>query len=89
MSMDFISGLPLADGYDSIAIFVDTFTKQAHFLPCTAKINAKELSRLYFNNTFKHHGLSRCIISDRDPPSLKAECTVGVQAALKVASCAC
>jgi hypothetical protein len=66
--MDFISGLPLADGYDSIATFVDTFTQQAHFLPCIAKINVKELSRLYFNNTFKHHGLSRCIISDRDPP---------------------
>ncbi len=28
MSMDFISGLPLADGHDSIATFVDTFTKQ-------------------------------------------------------------
>jgi hypothetical protein len=67
MSMDFISGLPLADGYDSIATFVDTFTKQAHFVPCTSKINAEELSRLYFNNVFKYHGLSRCIISDRDP----------------------
>ena len=33
MSMDFISSLPLADGYDSIATFVDTFTKQAHFVP--------------------------------------------------------
>ena len=67
MSMDFISGLPLADGYDSIATFVDTFTKQAHFVPCSSKINAEELSRLYFKSVFKHHGLSRCIISDRDP----------------------
>jgi hypothetical protein len=64
MSMDFISGLPLADGYDSIATFVDTFTKQAHFVPCSSKINAEELSRLYFKSVFKHHGLSRCIISD-------------------------
>ena len=67
MSMDFISGLPIADGYDSIATFVDTFTKQAHFVPCTSKINAEELSRIYFNHIFKLHGLSRCIISDRDP----------------------
>ena len=67
MSMDFISGLPLADGYDSIATFVDTFTKQAHFVPCSSKINAEELSRIYFKSIFKHHGLSRCIISDRDP----------------------
>jgi hypothetical protein len=65
--MDFISGLPLADGYDSIATFVDTFTKQAHFVPCSSKINAEDFSRLYFNNAFKYHGLYRCIISDRDP----------------------
>ncbi len=26
--MDFISGLPLADGYDSIANFVDTFVME-------------------------------------------------------------
>jgi hypothetical protein len=67
MSMDFISGLPLADGDDSIATFVDTFTKQAHFVPCSSKINAEDFSRLYFNNVFKYHGFSRCIISDRDP----------------------
>ncbi len=57
----------LSYGYDSIATFVDTFTKQAHFVPCTSKISAEELSRLlYFNSIFKHHGLSICIISDRD-----------------------
>ncbi len=67
MSMDFIPGLPLADGYDSIANFVDTFTKQAHFVPCTSMINAEELAGIYFNNVFKYHGLSRYIIFDRDP----------------------
>jgi hypothetical protein len=41
MSMDFISGLPIADGYDSIATFVDIFTKQTHFVPCTSKIMQK------------------------------------------------
>ena len=67
LSMDFISGLPLVEGYDAIATFVDTFTKQAHFIPCSTKIDAHQFARLYFENVFKHHGLSRCIISDRDP----------------------
>ena len=40
MSMDFITHLPLVDGYDSIVTFVDMFTKQAHFIPCTSNIGA-------------------------------------------------
>ena len=67
MSMDFITGLPIVEGYDAIATFVDTFTKQSHFIPCSSKINAEQFARLYFENVFRHHGLSRCIISDRDP----------------------
>ena len=67
ISMDFITGLPLVDGYDAIATFVDTYTKQAHFIPCTIKIDAPQFARLYFSNIFRLHGLSRCIISDRDP----------------------
>ena len=66
-SMDFITGLPMVDGYDAIATFVDCFTKQAHFIPCSSKINAEQFARLYFSEIFRLHGLSRCIISDRDP----------------------
>ena len=67
LSMDFITGLPLVEGYDAIATFVDTFTKQAHFIPFSTKIDSHQFARLYFENVFRHHGLSRCIISDRDP----------------------
>ena len=62
-----ITGLPLIEGYDAIATFVDCFTKQAHFIPCSSKINAEQFARLYFSEIFRLHGLSRCIISDRDP----------------------
>ena len=65
--MDFITGLPLIEGYDAIATFVDCFTKQAHFIPCSSKINAEQFARLYFSEIFRLHGRSRCIISDRDP----------------------
>ena len=50
MSMDFITHLPLVDGYDSIVTFVDMFTKQAHFVPCTSNIGAPQLAQLYLDN---------------------------------------
>lgn len=39
ISMDFITNLPKVNGNEAIVTFVDRFTKQAHFIPCTMKIN--------------------------------------------------
>ena len=65
-SMDFITNLPLVNGYDSICTFVCLFTKQAHFVPCSSNISAKQLADLYINHVYKYHGLSRVMIGDRD-----------------------
>ena len=65
-SMDFITNLPLVNGYDSICTFVCLFTKQAHFVPCSSNIDAKQLADLYINHVYKYHGLSRVMIGDRD-----------------------
>jgi hypothetical protein len=67
MSMDFISGLPIVDGFDYIATFVEYFTKQAMFIPYSIHINAPQLARLLLGNIYRHHGLCRTIIFDRDP----------------------
>ena len=67
ISMDFITGLPEVDGYDAIATFVDCFTKQAHFVPISVHITASQLARVYLDSVYRLHGLSRIIISDRDP----------------------
>jgi hypothetical protein len=65
-SMDFITNLPEIDGFDTIVTFVDLFTKQAHFIPCNAKINAHQLAKLYIENIYKLHGLSKVMVGDRD-----------------------
>jgi hypothetical protein len=62
MSMDFITNLPEVNGYDAIVTFVDMFTKQAHFIPCTMKISAEQLAKIYFKEIYRLHGLSRSII---------------------------
>ena len=43
ISVDFITKLPLAQGYDSILVVVNRFTKMAHFVSTTEKTSAEGL----------------------------------------------
>ena len=37
-----------------------------HFIPCSEKISAKGVAKLYWNNVGKLHGIPSVLISDRD-----------------------
>jgi len=63
--VDFITKLPLAQGYNSILVVVDRLTKMVYFIPTTEKVTAKELARLFRNNVWKLYSLPKSIISDR------------------------
>jgi len=67
ISADFITKLPLVQGYDSILVVVDRFTKMVHFIPTTEKTSAEGLAQLFRDNVWKLHGLPDSIISDREP----------------------
>jgi len=67
ISTDFITKLPLAQGYDSILVVVDRLTKMVHFISTTEKTSAEGLARLFRDNVWKLHGLPESIISDRGP----------------------
>ena len=68
ISMDFIMGLPrTARHHDAVFTFVDKMTKYVHVIPTTSTIDAEGAARLYVNNVFTLHGLSKSIVSDRDP----------------------
>jgi len=67
ISADFITKLPLAQGYDSILVVVDRLTKIVHFVPTTEKTSAEGPARLFRDNVWKLHGLPKSIISDRRP----------------------
>ena len=64
---DFITKLPLSQGYDSILVVVDRLTKMVHFIPTTEKMSAEGLARLFRDNVWKLHSLPESIISDRGP----------------------
>ena len=67
ISADFITKLPIAQGYNSILVVVDRLTKMVYFISTTEKTSAEELARLFKDNVWKLHRLSKSIISDRGP----------------------
>ena len=64
--MDLITDLPYTEGYDSVLVVVDRFSKYAHFIPTTKAGSADDTALLYINNVVALWGLPETIISDRD-----------------------
>ena len=67
-SMDLITDLPLADGYDSILVVVDQgLSKGVILAPCNKTITSEQTAKLLLENLYKRFGLPDKIISDRGP----------------------
>ena len=67
ITADLITGLPKSEGFDSVAVVVDRFTKQVHLSATNATLSAEGLADLYIRDVFKLHGLPKQVISDRGP----------------------
>ena len=70
--MDFVTGLPSAEGYDAICVIVDWFTKKRHLIPCTTTIDAEGFAELLIKEVFRLHGLPQTVTSDRVPQFVAA-----------------
>jgi len=62
---DFITKLPLAQGYDAILVVCNCFSKIVHFIATMEKTSAEGLAKLFWDHVWKLHGLPESIISDR------------------------
>ena len=67
ISVDFIMDLPESEGFDSILVVVDRFSKEVEFIPCTKSVSALDTAKLYLRHVWKHHGLPTGIVLDRGP----------------------
>ncbi|KAL0355193.1 UNVERIFIED_CONTAM: Transposon Ty3-I Gag-Pol polyprotein [Sesamum radiatum] len=66
ISMDFIEGLPISEGKDSILVVVDRLTKYSHFIALKHPYTVTSIAKVFFDQIYKLHGLPVSIVSDRD-----------------------
>jgi hypothetical protein len=63
--MDFIEGLPLSDGFDTILVVVCRLTKMGLFIPTHKTVDTEGVASLFLRHVFSKHGAPSDIVSDR------------------------
>ena len=63
--MDFITELPISNGFDAILVVIDRFTKYSLFIPCNKTCDARQLATIFLEKVFLFFGTPDKIISDR------------------------
>jgi hypothetical protein len=67
IAMDFIEGFPCVGGKSIVLTVVDRFSKYAHFIPLGHPYTTVFITKVFFDNIVKLHGIPCSIVSDRDP----------------------
>src|SRR5215469_7958635 len=63
--MDFIEGLPLSDGFDTILVVVCRLMKMGLFIPTHNNVDTEGVTLLFLRHVFSKHGAPSDIVSDR------------------------
>ena len=65
--MDFVTDLPKSQGFNSMFVVINHFSKAVIASPCKKTITAEEMALLYLEQVWKQTGLPQQVISDRGP----------------------
>jgi hypothetical protein len=65
ISCDFIVDLPKSNGFDSLLVFVNWFTKMCHLIPCLKTATAHDFAKMFLDHVIRLHGIPESLVSDR------------------------
>ena len=66
ISIDFIDGLPKAEGNEVIFVVLDRLSKYAHFWALKHPYTSKSVAEVFVKKVVRLYGYPRSIVSDRD-----------------------
>jgi hypothetical protein len=64
VSIDLIMQLPFSNHFDSITIYVDHYSDQAHLVPCKSNLTAKGAANIHYRDVFCLHRIPKKVFSD-------------------------
>ena len=67
ISIDIIGPLPKSNRMDVILVIVDRFTKMIRLKATMTNVSLEGIAKIYRDDIWKLHGISRKILSDREP----------------------
>ncbi|GMF40127.1 unnamed protein product [Phytophthora fragariaefolia] len=67
VTMDFVTALPISDGFDAIYVVVRRLSNRPCYIPTTNGVDAKTTARLFFDHVVRYYSLPVSTVSDRDP----------------------
>ena len=67
ISVDLIGPLPESKGKNAIMVVVDRFSKMIQLFPVSTKITSQGMAKIFRDEIFKLHGISKKMISDQGP----------------------
>ena len=67
LMLDFITKLPLVAGKNAILVVCNRLSKMTYFVATTEGTSVERLARLFRDNVWKLHRLSKSVVSDKGP----------------------
>lgn len=65
LSIDFVTDLSLSNGFTTVLVIIDRFSKACCLIPLKSLPTAMEMAQALFHYVFRVYGLSKDIVSDR------------------------
>jgi hypothetical protein len=67
IGVDLITQLPHIGEYDTIAVYIDHYSKQVHIIPMKTEVDAEGMADIHYWEIIRLHSIPSKIISDRGP----------------------